>query len=265
MPTPHPCRVLITGGDSGIGYELACQFAQAGCHLLLVSENKTGLQQAQVKLRQGFPAVHVDIFTQDLCLPEGPQQVLDYTKSQGLAIDVLVNNAGVGSYGFYRDLDPLREQQMIQLNVVALEKMTRLFLPQVLTSTQGGIIQLASIAAFQPVPTMAVYAATKAFVLHFTKALCAELREQGYRLPVLAVCPSGTRTPFVERAGMQGNPLFSNFMAVEAKQVAARTYRAYRRNCSEVIIPAWLDWLAPIIRRLPRRLLIWQARRTLRQ
>lgn len=257
--------VLITGGNIGIGLEFAKVFAQRQANLVLVSENKAGLTTTAEQLASSFPNIIIWTKYQDLTTQDGPEQVRHFLQQKGIEIDILINNAGIGSYGFYHQLEGGHEQKIIELNVLALHRLTHLLLPMLLRSPQAGLINIASIAAFQPVPSMATYAATKSFVLHFTKAIRAELKEAGHSIKVLAVCPSGTRdTGFQHRAGMDNNPLFHNFMSITPDQVAKRAVRAYDKNKAEVIVPWWLDLLSPIIRRLPRKLLIWQARITLK-
>jgi short-subunit dehydrogenase len=129
----------------------------------------------------------------------------------------------------------------------------------------GGVINISSISAFQPVPTMATYGATKAFVLQFSRAVRAELREQGCPLPILAVCPTGIRnTPFKDAAGMSRNPLFKNWMSVTVEKVARDAYRAFRRNEEFVIPVRRLHYLNSLVRRLPSRWVIRFARQTLK-
>lgn len=253
--------VLITGGSSGIGLELARQFAAAGSDLVLISENGPALQQAREDLLADYPHVHIVIHEQDLCLPDGPAKVWAFTKQANIQVDVLVNNAGFGTFGYLSEQDIKVEADMIRLNVMAVHQLTLLFLPQLRASPKGGIINISSISAYQPVPLMATYAATKAFVLNFSRALRFELREQGCQIPVLAVCPTGTaRTGFMSRAGMEGNPLFKNWMTVMPALVASASYRAFRKNKETIIPGRGFNWLNHLVRRLPSTWVIYYAR-----
>jgi short-subunit dehydrogenase len=262
MPTE---TVLITGGCSGLGRELAHHFAKDGARIILISENQSRLTQTAQELRTAFPEIALRTFCQDLAQLEASQRVWEYTQEQGWPVDVLINNAGFGTFGFFTELDAQRESNMILLNTLTLHQLTRLFLPGMVAKQRGGVINISSISAFQPVPTMATYAATKAFVLNLSRAVRAELREQGSRIPVLAVCPTGIRnTPFKDAAGMNGNPLFQNWMSVTVEKVARDTYRSFRRNKEMVIPVRRLHYLNSMVQRLPSRLIMGFARRTLR-
>ncbi|MCB0635320.1 MAG: SDR family oxidoreductase [Lewinella sp.] len=262
----HTETVLITGGCSGLGRELARHFARAGARLILVSEDADRLSQTATNLRTEFDGLEVLTFHQDLTQPEAPQRVWAFTEEQARPVDVLVNNAGFGTFGYFTEIDAGREAAMIQLNVLALHQLTRLYLPRMVAANAGGVINISSISAYQPVPTMATYGATKAFVLQLTRAIRAELREQGCTIPVLAVCPTGIRdTPFKEAAGMSRNPLFKNWMSVTVEKVAFDAYRSFRHNEEFVIPVRRLHYLNSLVRRLPSRWVMYFARQTLKQ
>lgn len=186
-------RALVTGASMGIGERFARILAARGARLILVARSKDKLEALARELGEG-----TEVIVEDLGSEGAAQRVLAAVQARGLSVDVLVNNAGFGKYGPFEQqpLDELRA--MIDLNVRSLVEMTHAFLPM-LERNGGGVIQVASTAAFQPVAFMSVYAASKAFVLSFSEALWAEYRPRGVR--VLALCPGATETPFFARAG----------------------------------------------------------------
>jgi hypothetical protein len=185
--------VLITGASMGIGEAFARELSRRGATLVLVARSEAKLSA----LASALGNAHV--IAMDLAAPGASLRLFDAVTERGLEVDVLVSNAGFGTHGAFGDiaLPTLREE--INLNVGALMELTHLFLP-VLERRQGGVIHVASMASFQPCPYMAVYGATKSFVLSFSEALWAEYRPRGVR--VLALCPGATETPFFERAGV---------------------------------------------------------------
>lgn len=191
--------ILVTGASSGIGEAIARQFARDGAHLLLSARSEDRLHE----LADEFRALGVEatVFAHDLSTPGAAQALYDRITADGHEIDVLVNNAGFGKVGAFVDFDAEVYESMITLNVTNLVALTRLFLPSMIGRGSGGVLNVASTAAFQPVPYFAVYAATKAFVLSFTEALHAEV--QGTGVAVTALCPGPTSTGFAEVAGME--------------------------------------------------------------
>ena len=189
---------LITGASTGIGAEFARQFAARGHDLVVVARSADKLNDLAARLR-GAHGVEVTVLAMDLSLPTAAGELWQRTNRLGLEITVLVNNAGFGTHGDIADADPQRLEEAIELNCRTLVGTTARYLPQMRARGAGTIINVASIAAFQPLPKMAVYGASKAFVLSFTEALWAEERKHGVR--VLAVCPGLTDTPFFEVGG----------------------------------------------------------------
>lgn len=189
---------LITGASSGIGGEFARRFGAQGHDLALVARSTDKLNTLADELRSSYK-VNVTVITLDLAAPEGAARLYKECEQNDIEVDVLVNNAGFGTIGDVADADQARLADEIQLNCSALVGSTALFLPAMKAQGRGMIINVGSTAGFQPVPHMAVYAATKAFVLSFTEALWAELKGTGIR--VLTVCPGPTDTPFFENAG----------------------------------------------------------------
>jgi uncharacterized protein len=188
---------LITGASSGIGEEFAQQLAQRKTDLILVSRSPEKLERLATRLQQKY-SINAEIIIQDLTAPAAGKTVFDKVEQKGLIVDLLINNAGFGDYGKFSERDLTKQLAMIQLNVTVLTELTGLFLPLMKTRGNGGIINISSIAGFQPLPYMSVYAATKAFVLSFTEALWAENKNSGVR--ILAVCPGATESDFFKVA-----------------------------------------------------------------
>jgi short-subunit dehydrogenase len=214
---------LITGASSGIGEAFARALAARHSRLVLVAraENKLRRLAAELSAQHG---VTVDVIAADLAQPGAAARLHAETGRRGLAIDVLVNNAGVGAHGRFDGIDVARQSAQIALNVTALVELTHAYLPE-LEARRGGVIQVASTAAFQPVGYMAVYAATKAFVLSFSEALWAETRGRGVR--VLALCPGATESAFFDVAG-EGAAFGKKASAADVVRTGLRAFDADR-------------------------------------
>jgi short-subunit dehydrogenase len=189
---------LVTGASGGIGEAYARRLA-ATHDVVLVARNRERLEAVSSGLQSLHPAGAFTVCVADLADASGPQVVVDHLIASGREVDLLINNAGVGSHGSFVTADPSVAQTQIQLNCATLVALTQALLPPMLSHGHGGIINVASAAAFQPTPSMAVYGASKAFVLSFTEALAVEVRGSGVR--VLAVCPGATETGFFAAAG----------------------------------------------------------------
>ena len=181
--------VLITGASSGIGRELAQQFARDGADLVLIARSEDRLRELAGQLAAQY-GVTAQVLPADLSRPGGPDQIVQTLAQQQTDVDVLVNNAGFGAHGPVAGIGVQRQLEMIEVNVAALTRLTALLLPGMLERHRGGILNVASTAAFQPGPNSAVYYATKAYVLSFTEALAEEVRGSGVRVSCLA--PGGT-------------------------------------------------------------------------
>lgn len=219
----------------GLGLALARVLARNGFHLVLVARSAKLLDTVARELSQQY-SIKVETIIQDLTLPEGPDLVFQQVQRWELDIDILVNNAGFGEYGPVWKIPGEREAAMIDLNIKALTRLTRLFLPEMLRRKSGNILQIASTAAFQPGPRMAVYFATKAFVLHYTEALAEEL--QGTGVSVTVYCPGPTQTGFETAAHLEESRLFHWLPVAEATAVAERAYRSFMRK-ETVVIDGW--------------------------
>ncbi len=216
--------VLITGGSSGIGLELARCFAKNGYSLILVARNKKELTKAASSLEEY--KVTVRLIVKDLSLQNA---AFELAKEAG-DIDILVNNAGFGRYGFFSEIPIEDELNMISLNISTLTTLTKLFLPKMISRKNGKILNVASTAAFQPGPLMAVYYATKAYVLHFSEAIANELKGSG--VTVTALCPGPTKTGFQKNAKMGHSSLFD----ADAAAVALAGYRGLMKG-KTIVIP----------------------------
>jgi short-subunit dehydrogenase len=197
MNPPSPETVLVTGASSGIGQELARCFAADQSNLVLVARNTVALEKLAAELRAKFP-IQVRVLTADLGRPESPRWIYDELGRAGVGVDVLLNNAGFGLHGSFAELPLERQLEMVQVNIVALMQLTGLFLPGMVQRRRGGILNVGSVAGFLPGPNMAVYYATKAFVLSFSEALHEEL--QGTGVSVTNLCPGPTDTNFSQVA-----------------------------------------------------------------
>lgn len=189
--------VVVTGGSTGIGAAFARELARRRAQLVLVARGEEKLRELAASLRATH-GVAVRVCAEDLTRPGAAGRVHDAVRAAGLTVDVLINNAGFATHGPFEVVALETQREEIDLNVGALVELTHRFLPEI-ERRQGGVINVASTAAFQSVPFMAVYAASKAFVLSFTESLWGEYRERGVR--VLALCPGATDTPFFARAG----------------------------------------------------------------
>lgn len=247
---------LITGASGGIGYELAKVFANNDYDLILVARSTDKLQLIQTELVQAHD-VQVEVISQDLSQADAPLQLWDQVQQLGLTVDVLVNNAGFGDYGPFVDCDWSKHSALLQLNMVSLTHLTRLFLPLMLERGYGKILNVASTAAFQPGPFMATYYASKSYVMSFTEALAHELQGTGITATVL--CPGPTRgTDFQSRAELGEVEFFKKLQLPDASAVAQFGYDALERN-QRVAIHGWLNRLLIFTNRIMPRQMVTNA------
>ena len=249
--------VLITGASSGIGRALALEVAAQGARLVLLARSETPLVQLAVELSaKGFePPVFV---MQDLGDSDCASRVHAHLDSLNISVDVLVNNAGFGSYGAFETLNAKTERQQIAVNVAAVVDLCHAFIPGMLSRGSGIVLNIASTAAFQPAPYMAVYAATKAFVLSFSEALWAEYRERGVH--VVALCPGPVETAFIDKLDHPGVRKTSVFASTTtADQVARQAVQAMLFSAPSRIV-GFKHWImANSIRLVPRALVARSA------
>lgn len=255
--TPVRPVALVTGASGGIGLELARLCAKGGHDLVLVARNQTKLEEL-ARYLSGMYRARVEVVPADLARPEAPAVIMRAVKERGLAVDVLINNAGFGLWGLFGRQDPARVLDMIQVNVTALTALTRLVLPELVSRRRGRILNVASTAAFAPGPLMAVYYATKAYVLHFSEAIGNELRGTG--VTVTALCPGPTPTGFAEAAGAGRTNLFRSPAVMGVERVAAAGYRGMMRG-KAVVVPGMVNRLLVLGIRLSPR---WAVRHVAR-
>jgi uncharacterized protein len=252
---------LITGASSGIGLELANIMAREGHHLILVARRQTNLASLKQALEAQYK-VNVVVMVMDLSLPKQAQALFQACEEQGLVVNCLVNNAGFGDYGAFglEKLDTY--QSMLQLNVMALTELTALFLAGMRARQSGRIMNVGSIAAFQPIPNFSVYAASKAYVMQFTEALNYELRGSGVTVTLLS--PGVTETGFVARANM-GHAANAQGKLMDAATVAKQAYQAMMQGKLNVT-PGWKNKLITFGSRITpsREMLLWISSKILR-
>jgi uncharacterized protein len=228
----EPRWTLITGASSGIGAELARVFAARGCPLVLAARRHERLEALADEIRRGH-GVPVEVMALDLGDREAPQDLRDMLQEQGIAVHTLVNNAGFGLRGYFASLPHEKQLAMIDLNVTALTSLCRLMLPGMIERRRGGILNVASIVAFQAGPYMAVYHATKAFVLSLSEALHDEAKPHG--VTVTALCPGPTESEFSDTAGLKESRLFNAgvMSSAEVARIGVEGYEAGRA----IVIP----------------------------
>jgi short-subunit dehydrogenase len=241
---------LITGASGGIGYELAKLFAKDHHNLVLVARSGAKLTQFADELQRRF-GISVRTVAVDLASPDSPPLLFDQLQRDGIAVDILVNNAGYGMLGEFAAISTEESLGQIQLNVTALTHLTKLLLGPMVKRGSGKIMNVASTAGFQPGPRMAVYYATKAYVISFSEALANELAGKG--VTVTCLCPGPTATGFASRAGNDKSRLFKQIRPMDAKTVALKGYRGLMAG-KTLVIPGLRNWLlAESLRVSPRK------------
>jgi uncharacterized protein len=254
-------RTLITGASTGIGRELAHICARAGQSLVITARDVAALEALAAEIT-GRHRVEVLPIAHDLSNETGGITLFEKVRSAGVGIDVLINNAGVGLYGAFASTDLAAEKRLMQLNVVSLVELSKRCVHEMLARRRGRIMNVASTAAFVPGPTMAVYYASKAFVLSFSEALAEELRDSG--ISVTALCPGPTRTEFQTRAGVGSSKLFKGAV-MDAPSVAEAGFRAMMRG-DRVVVPGPRNKMVPFAARLlPRRVMAVLSRKASEQ
>ncbi len=249
---------LITGSSNGIGYELAQIHASKGDDLVLIARNRNRLEQVKIELEKK-KHIKVHVISKDLSLPDSAKEIYDDLMQNNISIEYLINNAGFGNFGLFAESDWKRQEQMINLNVMSLVHLTWLILPEMMKRGSGKIMNVASVASFSPGPTMAVYFATKAFVLSFSEAINNEVSSNG--VTVTALCPGSTITGFREAAAsLIGNPSY-NKSTPTAHQVALFGYRSMMKGRAVAIHGLKNRIMANSVRFAPRSLVTKFARK----
>lgn len=244
---------LITGASNGIGLELAKVHASKGGDLVLVARNKAKLDELKAEFENKFK-VKVYTIGKDLSADNSAQEVYNETTKQNIKIDYLINNAGFGDFGMFAETDWSKELQMINLNITTLTQFTKLYLQDMLKSKSGKIMNVASTAAFQSGPTMAVYYATKAYVLSFSEAVDNEVSNRG--VTVTTLCPGATESGFQVAAAMEESNLVKGKKLPTSKEVAEYGYTAMMKG-KTVAIHGMMNWImANSVRFTPRGLVV---------
>lgn len=247
---------LVTGASGGIGEQFARQLAARGASLVLTARSTDKLQGLASELRQAHPRAAITVLTADLSDPGAPAKLAADLTAAGTTVDLLVNNAGIGSYGLFAGEDTDAVVGQVQLNCVSVAALTSLLLPGMLTRGRGGVINVSSTSAFQPIPTMAVYGASKAFVLSFTEAVWVETRGTGVH--VLALCPGPTSTPFFDTASP--DQAFLTRGRQSPHQVVALALRTFQSGRGPTVISGNANRLSSMgYRVLPRAIMARMA------
>ena len=246
---------LITGASSGIGEKFARELASRKTDLVLVARSQSKLEQLATELSNTYQ-VKTEVIVKDLTEATARQAVFDAVQAKGLSIDLLINNAGFGDYGAFGDRSLSKQMTMVQLNIMALVELTGLFLPLMQQRSSGAIINLSSIAGFQPIPYMSVYAASKAFILNFSEALWAENKDRGVK--ILAVCPGTTESKFYDRADFPESATVLNPMTMaSAEKIVREALKALDKGQSTVVAGGFTNHIIVNLPRLmPRDLLV---------
>lgn len=243
--------VLVTGASGGLGLELARCYAKDGARVILVARREDKLQAIAEEFRTRF-RTEVIVLPADLTNPQDTARVTATIQGRGLTVDVLVNNAGFGDFGDFADSDIDKQQAMIDLNVKAVVALTHAVLPAMREKRCGTILNVASIAAFQSGPYMAIYYATKAFVLSFSEALATELK--GSNITVTTLCPGPIKTGFEDAADLKNSKLFRSLPVATAQEVAQYGYRMAKKGKTIAIHGALNKLLVFGVRFAPRKL-----------
>lgn len=248
----HGKRALVTGASSGLGADFARNLAQRGCHLILTARREEQLRALADDLTQRYH-IEVSVNPMDLAAPDAPQQLYDQIQAAGQTVDVLINNAGLGIYGTFLEIPWERERAMLELDILTLVHLTKLFARDMATRRSGHILQIASIGAYQPSPTYATYSAAKSFVLYFGEALAYELRGTGVTCTVLS--PGVTQTEFLQVAG-QNPSLYQRTVMMTSEQVVEIGIEAMLKGRPSVVPGLLNGVMAFSTRFMPRQ---WAA------
>jgi len=244
---------LVTGASSGIGYELAKLFAKDGKNIVVVARSRDKLEGLKQELEKAH-GIKVGVLVKDLSDPQSPQEIFSELEKQSINVDVLVNNAGFAVYGKFSDTDWQKEAEVLQVNVVALTQLTKLFLKKMLQNKSGKILNMSSGVGFVPSPWLSVYGGTKHYILGFSNAIANELKGTG--VSVTCFCPSVTKTLFHKRAGAeQTKALKSRILVMDAATAARLGYRALQKGKTTAAAGLPLSLMLFGVRFVPRNLL----------
>ncbi|MHA1720960.1 MAG: SDR family NAD(P)-dependent oxidoreductase [Promethearchaeota archaeon] len=230
-------NALVTGGSSGIGMEFSKLLIKDGYRVIIVAKPEEELKKAEKWFREHLPDADIIYHQQDLAIPGAAQDLYNFTSENGYTIDILINNAGFATFGQYSDIPIERELSMINLNVITIYHLTRLYLKEMVARNSGKILITSSTAALVPSPKMAAYAATKAFSFNYGMAVNDELKDLNSNVSITVLCPPSTRTGFQHTAGMDDLKLFDNKrLSKDPDFVAKKAYEALLKG-KEMVIP----------------------------
>ena len=238
--------VLITGGTSGIGYELAKKFAKEGFNLILVARTESELYKTVDEINDQYDVDAIGI-AKDLFEPNAPFEVYEQVKAKGIFVNILVNDAGQGVYGAFTDSDLTRQLKIIQLNVMSLTTLTYLFLQDMLENNEGKILQVGSIESEIPAPLEAVYGGTKAYVLSFSEAIRRELQDKN--ITITTLLPGPTDTDFFNKAGAQNSKIVKESKLADPAKVAKDGYNALMK-CDDKVVSGAKNKMQSVISNL---------------
>ena len=251
---------LVTGASSGLGVDFAKQLAAKGANLVLTARRVERLEAVRDEIQQAHD-VQIEVIPCDLAAEGAPQELYDAIQAKGLTIDILINNAGLGLYGAFTEIEWEREKAMLDLDIITLTHMTKLFVKDMVAQGSGHILQVASIGAYQPSPLYASYSAAKSYVLNFSQAINYELRNTGVSVTVIS--PGVTKTEFLEVSGQEPT-LYQRMVMMSSEDVTRQGINAMLKGKAQVV-PGFLNALtAWSTRIMPRRLAAAVAYHTMR-
>ncbi len=251
---------LVTGASSGLGYDFCHLLAGEGYDLVVVARREDRLKELADSIKEKYGRM-VNIFAMDLSVDNAAKKLYQSINERDLKINMLINNAGVGRYGIFHEMDGHENEDMIKLNILSLTSLTRLFVNDMVKAGNGRVLNVASLAAFQPAgPKFAVYFASKAYVLSFTRSLRIELKNTG--VTVTALCPGPTKTEFGEDDQVQSTRLFNLLPGTSSQQVVEAGYKALMKN-KATVVPGILNKFLAIGGELPPRIIAVQINKFL--
>lgn len=229
---------LITGGSDGIGFELAKLFAESKNNLIIVARNKNKLENIEKNFKKEY-RISIEVIQCDLSVDKACEKIIKIVEEKNIIVDNLINCAGIGSFGFFHESEEGFEEKLININILSLTILTKYFLGKMIERREGGILNVASTAAFIGGPKMSIYYSSKAYVLSLTEALHDEVKDLGIRISCL--CPGPVKTSFQKKAGIKKSKKSARYL-MNASQVAKKAYTGFRKG-KTIIIPGYKNKL----------------------